>query len=196
MKNFPLIAMLFISSFIFNACSKDISEPEHKADGSNVIYLKVDDSEEFLLDSRSKLFHKNTASNIDDPEESSVPRYTEYNRNNKVISTFTIVFNAKKANKAEFQSGYIKLKFDKSTKVLDSAFVSDRISKKSFTAIDFTIKGENPRKLYVDSLIDYKLTKWDQESKIFTFSANCNYNTGNSQQLPKKKLYFYLDIKY
>ena len=72
MKNFPLIAMLFISSFIFNACSKDISEPEHKADGSNVIYLKVDDSEEFLLDSRSKLFHKNTASNIDDPEESSV----------------------------------------------------------------------------------------------------------------------------
>jgi hypothetical protein len=196
MKKFPLISILLAFSIVFNACNKDITAPEQSADGSNVVYLKIDDKEEFLLDARSKIFHKNTASNIDEINTGSVARYAEENRINGIASIFTLDFSAEKPKKAEFQEGYIKLELDKSNKILDSSFVRKRISGSNSNAIIFLVDGDNPRKVYVDSIIDYKVIKWDTENKIFTFSANGTYNLGNSKTPANPRIYFYFDIKY
>ncbi len=192
MKNFPLIAMLFISSFIFNACSKDISEPEHKAKGCNVVYIKVNDSEVFLLDDRSKLLHKNTASDIGKKDE---VRYKQISRNNVLLSSFDIPFQ-RKDQKAEFNYGRIKLEFDIETEKLDTSFFRTTITKDRNSFINFSVSGSNPREFFVDSIIDYKIIKWDKVKKTFTFEANATYAFYPTGTPPNPKIYFYVDIKY
>ncbi len=192
MKNFPLIAMLFISSFIINACSKEISEPEQKAKGCNVVYIKVNDSEVFLLDDRSKLLHKKTASDIGDKDGLI---YKEISRNNVLLSSFDIPFQ-RKDQKAEFNYGRIKLEFDIQTEKLDTSFFRTTITKDRNSFINFSVSGSNPREFFVDSIIDYKIIKWDKVKKTFTFEANATYAFYPTGTPLNPKIYFYVDIKY
>jgi hypothetical protein len=192
MKNFPLIAILFISSFIINACSKEISEPEQKAKGCNVVYIKVNDSEVFLLDDRSKLLHKKTASDIGDKDGLI---YKQISRNNVLLSSFDIPFQ-RKDQKAEFNYGRIKLEFDIQTEKLDTSFFRTTITKDRNSFINFSVSGSNPREFFVDSIIDYKIIKWDKVKKTFTFEANATYAFYPTGTPPNPKIYFYVDIKY
>ena len=192
MKNFPLIAILFISSFLINACSKEISEPEQKAKGCNVVYIKVNDSEVFLLDDRSKLLHKKTASDIGDKDGLI---YKEISRNNVLLSSFDIPFQ-RKDQKAEFNYGRIKLEFDIQTEKLDTSFFRTTITKDRNSFINFSVSGSNPREFFVDSIIDYKIIKWDKVKKTFTFEANATYAFYPTGTPPNPKIYFYVDIKY
>lgn len=196
MKNFPLITLLFMSTVIFNSCNKEISEPKQKAKGCNVVYLKVDDQEEFMLDARSKLFHKNTASDLDKGKDI---KFGDAKINNKLVSQFKIPFQ-RKDQKADFEWGTVNLEFDKGTEILDTAFLNNNIGNFSGTAIQFKVAGENPRQFYIDSIIDYKVIKWDQDEKTFTFSANATYTlypySTPLNANPNPKIYFYLDIKY
>jgi hypothetical protein len=192
MKNFPLIAMLFISSIIFSACSKEISEPEQKAKGCNVVYIKVNDSEVFLLDDRSKLLHKKTASDIGDKDGLI---YKEISRNNVLLSSFDIPFQ-RKDQKAEFNYGRIKLEFDIQTEKLDTSFFRTTITKDRNSFINFSVTGSNPREFFVDSIIDYKIIKWDKVKKTFTFEANATYAFYPTGTPLNPKIYFYVDIKY
>jgi hypothetical protein len=193
MKNFPLIILFFTSIILLNACSKEISAPEQKAKGCNVVYIKVNDTEEFLLDGRSKLLHKKTASNLD---ENNQMRYAEvYGNNNKLVSDFDISF-IRKDKKADFEYGRIKLQFDPETQVLDTSFLRKSITKDHNSFINFSVIGDNPRVFYVDSILDYKIIKWDKEDKIFTFEANATYAFYPSGTPPNPKIYFYVDIKY
>ena len=192
MKNFPLIAILFISSFLINACSKEISEPEQKAKGCNVVYIKVNDSEVFLLDDRSKLLHKKTASDIGDKDGLI---YKEISRNNVLLSSFDIPFQ-RKDQKAEFNYGRIKLEFDIQTEKLDTSFFRTTITKDRNSFINFSVSGSNPREFFVDSIIDYKIIKWDKVKKTFTFEANATYAFYPTGTPLNPKIYFYVDIKY
>jgi hypothetical protein len=192
MKNFPLIAILFISSIIFSACSKEISEPEQKAKGCNVVYIKVNDSEVFLLDDRSKLLHKKTASDIGDKDGLI---YKEISRNNVLLSSFDIPFQSKD-QKAEFNYGRIKLEFDIETEKLDTSFFRTTITKDRNSFINFSVSGSNPREFFVDSIIDYKIIKWDKVKKTFTFEANATYAFYPTGTPLNPKIYFYVDIKY
>ena len=192
MKNFPLIALLFISSFIFNACSKEISEPEQKAKGCNVVYIKVNDNEVFLLDDRSKLLHKSTASDIGNTDGLL---YKEIYRNNVLLSSFDIPFQ-RKDKKAAFNYGRIKLEFNPETQELDTSFFRTTITKDRNSFINFSVSGSNPREFFVDSIIDYKIIKWDKKDQIFTFEANATYAFYPSGTPPNPKIYFYVDIKY
>ncbi len=192
MKNFPLIAILFISSIIFSACSKEISEPEQKAKGCNVVYIKVNDSEVFLLDDRSKLLHKKTASDIGDKDGLI---YKEISRNNVLLSSFDIPFQ-RKDQKAEFNYGRIKLEFDIQTEKLDTSFFRTTITKDRNSFINFSVSGSNPREFFVDSIIDYKIIKWDKVKKTFTFEANATYAFYPTGTPVNPKIYFYVDIKY
>ena len=192
MKNFPLIAILFISSFLINACSKEISEPEQKAKGCNVVYIKVNDSEVFLLDDRSKLLHKKTASDIGDKDGLI---YKEISRNNVLLSSFDIPFQ-RKDQKAEFNYGRIKLEFDIETEKLDTSFFRTTITKDRNSFINFSVSGSNPREFFVDSIIDYKIIKWDKVKKTFTFEANATYAFYPTGTPLNPKIYFYVDIKY
>ncbi len=193
MKKHILISKLMLSVFLLSNCNKSIEEPAQKANGSNVVYLRLDENDEYLLDTRSKVFHNNTASNIDDKVQGVIPRYYEENSNNRTISVFTLNFKAEKPKKAKFQEGFIKLNIDKSTQLLDSSFVRTRID---CSSINFSLGGDNPRRVCMDSIIDYKIIKWDQENKTFTFSANGTYNLLGTNKSSKTKIYFYLDIKY
>lgn len=192
MKNFPLITLLFSSALLFNSCSKEISEPEHKAKGCNVVYIKVNESEVFLLDDRSKLLHKNTASDI---AENDKTIYGEVLRSNVLLSSFDISFK-RKDKKAAFNYGRIKLEFDPKTQQLDTSFFRTTITKDRNSFINFSVGGNNPREFFVDSIIDYKIIKWDKEEKIFTFEANATYAFYPSGTPPNPKIYFYVDVEY
>jgi len=192
MKNFPLISLFFFSIIFFNACNKDVSEPKQKAKGCNLVYLKVNDSEEFLLDDRSKLIHKNTASDLDNKKQ---VRYGEISRNNKILSQFDIPFQ-RKDKKAEFKYGRIFLEIDPETQQLDTSFLRNSIRKDQNSYLRFAVEGVNPREFFVDSILDYKIIKWDKENKIFTFSANATYQLYPSDTTANHRLYFYLDVKY
>jgi hypothetical protein len=195
MKNFPLIAMLFISSFIINACSKEISEPEQKANGSDVMYLKVDDKEEYLLDSRSKRLHKNTAGKFTDFDK-DVIRYSEFNINNRVVSNFQIYIVPYHPQKAFFQKASITLRFDKQTQQLDTAHLRDNLTKTWSSGINFDVKTDEFRSYYIDSIIDYKIVRWDIEKRILTFWANCTYSRSPKTTPLNPKIYFYFDLNY
>jgi hypothetical protein len=195
MKNFTLIAMIFISSVIFNGCSKEISEPDQKADGSDVMYLRVDDKEEYLLDSRNKRLHKNTAGKFTD-FDSDVIRYSEFKINNRTYSYFSMYFIPYNYEKAEFNKASISLRIDKETQLLDTVFLREELSKTWGSAINFDVRSDEFKSYYVDSILDYKIIKWDQENKIFTFSANCTYIRSPKTTPSNPKVYFYLDVKY
>lgn len=193
MKNFPLITLLFMSIIFLNSCSKEISEPEHKAKGCNVVYIRVNETEEFLLDGRSKLLHKNTASDLDENEE---VRYAEVNgNNNKLVSSFDIPFQ-RKDKKADFEYGRIKLEFDIASQQLDTSFLRKNITKDHNSFIHFSVIGDNPREFFVDSILDYKIIKWDKKEKTFTFEANATYGLYPTGTPANPKIYFYLDVKY
>jgi hypothetical protein len=195
MKNFPLIDLLFISSFIFNACSKEISEPEQKADGSDVMYLRVDDKEEYLLDSRNKRLHKNTAGKFTD-FDSDVIRYSEFEINNRVVSNFSIYIIPYDLKKASFQKASITLRFDKQTQQLDTAYLREFLKKTWSSVVNFDVNSDGYKSYYIDSIIDYKIVKWDIEKQILTFWANCTYSRSPYTTPTNPKIYFYFDLNY
>lgn len=195
MKNFLFIASLFISVIAFNSCKKEISEPEQKADGSNVIYLKIDDQEEFLLDSRNKRLHKKTAGKFDD-YDNQIVKYYEYTINNKVVTEFSIYLIPFNYKKAELQKASIVLRFDKQTQLLDTSFLRAYLKETANSVINFHVNKNEYKEYYVNSILDYKLIKLDTENKIFTFSANCTYSRKPLVTPTNPKIYFYIDIKY
>jgi len=193
MKNFLVITLLFTSIIFLNSCSKEISQPEQKAKGCNVVYIKVNDSEEFLLNSKSKLFNKHTASDLDQDKQI---RYAElYGNNNKLVSSFDIPFQ-RKDKKADFEYGRIKLEFDPETQILDSSFLRKSITKDYNSFIRFSVIGDNPRVFFVDSILDYKIIKWDKKEKTFTFEANATYGLYPTGTPTNPKIYFYVDVEY
>lgn len=193
MKNFPLITALFISSMMFNSCNKEISEPEHKADGSNVVYLKIDDKEEFLLkEGNRRIKRKNTAAFND---ESNIS-YSEYKSNNITFSDFSLSFRPFNYKKSEFQTATIRLRIDKQTQVLDTAFLRNNLKKTWSSAINFSVNSDEFKEYFIDSILDYKIIKWDQGNQILTFSANCTYSRSPKTTPQNPKIYFYFDIKY
>jgi hypothetical protein len=195
MKNFSLITLLFISSFIFNSCNKDIKEPEHKADGSNVVYLKIDDKDEFLLDSRNKRLHKKTAARFDE-DDNDIVRFSEFTINGREYAQYTMYFTPFNSKKAEFQKASIILRIDKQTQLLDTAFLRETLTDARNTVISFATKKDEYKSYFIDSIIDYKIIKWDTEKKIFTFSANCTYSHSPKETPANPRIYFYFDIAY
>lgn len=194
MKNFPLITLLFISSIVFNSCNKNISEPEHKANGSNVVYLKIDDNEEYLLEDRNKRLHKKTAGKFEEDDKDAV-KYSEYALNNREFSNFSIgilPFD----DKAKLRQASITLRIDKLTQELDTAFLREYLNKTWSSKISFEVKTDESKAYYIDSIIDYKVIKWDRENNIFTFSANCSYSNSPKSTPANPRIYFYIDIKY
>lgn len=195
MKNFPLIALLFICSILFYSCNKDITEPEHKADGSNVVYLKTDDNEEFLLDSRNKRLHKKTAGKFDD-YDNAIVRFDEFLINNQEIVNFSIFIEPYHLDKAEFKNATIIIRFNKNTLELDTAFLRKYLSDAGDSFIRFETEKDEYKSFYVDSILDYKIVKWDPVNKIFSMWANCTYGRFPKPTPTNPKIYFYLDLKY
>jgi hypothetical protein len=195
MKNFPLIALLFVSTFVIISCNKDITEPEHKADGSNVVYLKIDDNEEYLLDSRNKRLHKKTAAKFDN-DDNDVVWYSEFNMNGREFAYFSMTFKPFNIKKSDFRKASISLRIDKQTQLLDTAFLRENLTEIYNSAINFTTDKDEYKSYYIDSIIDYKIIKWDQEKKILTFSANCTYSRSPKETPANPRIYFYFDIAY
>jgi hypothetical protein len=195
MKNFLVITLLFTSIIFLNSCNKEISEPEQKADGSDVVYLKIDDQEEYLLENKNKRLHKKTAGIFPD-HESEVVRFSEFTVNNRTMSNFSIYIAPFYPKKADFQKASIVLRFDKQTQELDTAYLRENLKKTWDSVINFDINAGEYKSYYIDSIIDYKIIKWDQENKILTFSANCTYSRSPLSTPSNPKIYFYLDIKY
>jgi len=193
MKKALLMSSLLLTVLCFSNCNKEIDEPKQKADGRNLIYLKIDNNEEYLLDSRSKFFHKKTASNLD--KDGSI-NYSEYTINNKVVSEFYIGFNPLKYKKANFEGGSIRLRFDKETQVLDTAFLNNWPTKNYNKAIYFDVRTDEYKQYIIDSILDFKIIKWDKEKEILTFSANCTYSLSPKTTPPNPQIYFYFDISY
>ena len=153
MKNFPLIFLLLLSAFVLNSCNKEISEPEHKADGSNVVYLKIDDKDEFLLDSRNKRLHRKTAAKFDEVDN-DVVSYSEFTINNREYAQFSMYFAPFNKKKAEFREASIVLRIDKQTQLLDTAFLRENLKDTRASAINFTVKKNDYKICYIDSIID------------------------------------------
>lgn len=196
MKNFPLIAQLIIFSLVLYSCGKDISEPKHKANGSNVVYLKVDDKEEYLLEDRNRRLHKRTAGKFEEDNKDAV-WYSEYTMNNRELSGFSIGILPYSYEKAAFKEAGISLQIDRQTQELDTAFLREHLKKTWDTKISFEVQSNDGFKAYfIDSIIDYKIIKWDKENHIFTFSANCTYSHSPKYTPPNPRIYFYIDLKY
>jgi hypothetical protein len=195
MKRFLLFFSLLLTMLCLTQCSKEVEEPKQKVDGSDVVYLRVDDKEEFLLDSRSKLLHKRTAAKFDD-YDNSIVSYDESNINNRVISDFSIYIVPYNAKKAEFKKASLIIRFDKETQALDTAFLRKNLSNNKSSIINFATKKEEYKEYYVDSIIDFKLLKWDLEKQTISFSANCTYSRSPVVTPQNPKIYFYFDLKY
>ncbi|HRG59450.1 MAG TPA: hypothetical protein PK323_10875 [Bacteroidia bacterium] len=194
MKNFPLIAQLIIFSLVLYSCGKDISEPKHKANGSNVVYLKVDDNKEYLLEDRNRRLHKRTAGKFEDDNKDAV-WYSEYTMNNREFEHIWIgIFPFDR--KANFREAGITLRIDKQTQEIDTTFLREHLKKTWDSKISFEAYDGEYKAYYIDSIIDYKIIKWDKVKHIFTFSANCTYSHSPKYTPPNPRIYFYVDIKY
>jgi hypothetical protein len=195
MKKFPLISILLVFSIVFNACNKDITAPEQSADGSDVVYLKIDDKEEFLLESKNKRLHKKTAGKFDD-YDNSIVKYSESTVNNRELAFFDINIEPFNSDKAAFKRASIWLQFDKNTLELDTAFLRKYLSITKGSFINFTTEKEEYKEYYIDSILDYKIVKWDPNNKTFTFWANCTYSHSPKATPSNPRIYFYFDLKY
>jgi hypothetical protein len=194
MKNFPLILLLFLSVVLFNSCKKEINEPKHKANGADVMYLKVDDQEQFLLDGKNRRLHKKTAAKFNDFND-DVIRFSELTVNNKLVVDFSI-YIIPYNTKANFKIASLKLRFDKQTQELDTAFLRQNLNKNSSSVIYFSTESNEYKSYYIDSIIDYKLLKWDTEKKTISFWANCTYSRDVKPTPLNPKIYFYFDLNY
>jgi hypothetical protein len=195
MKNFPLIVLILISVIVLNACNKEISAPEQNANGSNVMYIKVDDKEEFLLESRNKRLHKKTAGKFSD-YDSEVIRHSEFIVNNRTMSNFSIYIAPYYPQKAAFQKASIIIRFDKLTQQLDTAYLNKNLKKTWSSVINFSTLTNVYKSYYIDSIIDYKLLKWDIEKKTISFWANCSYSRDTQPTPMNPRIYFYFDLTY
>lgn len=195
MKNFPLIIALFISSILIISCNKEISEPEHKADGSNVVYLKIDDKEEYILDARNKRLHRKTAGKFDD-YDNTIVRYSEFDVNGRKVDYYSMWFEPYNTKKAELELAAMILQFDKQKQALDTAFLNQHLTMDEGSYIKFRIKDDYDRNYYINSIIDYKVIRLDTENKILTFSANCTYSRFPFTTPTNPRIYFYIDVKY
>jgi hypothetical protein len=195
MKNFPLISLLFISIIFLNSCNKEIAEPAQNADGRDVIYLRIDDKDEFLLEARNKRLHKKTAGKFSDFDK-EVIRYAEFEVNNSTVSNFSIYIVPFNGKKAAFQKASITLRFDKQTQQLDTAYLRASLKKNWSSVVSFDVQSDEYKSFYIDTVLDYKLLKWDTEKKIISFSANCTYSRSPLTTPSNPKIYFYFDLNY
>lgn len=196
MKNYILIGIAILCLFLFSNCNKDITEPEHKANGSNVVYLRVDDKEEFLLENKNKRLHKKTAGKFDEDDDDIVKydEYIDYNTKREVIdfSIYILPHNVK----ANLKKAALILRFNKQTQAIDTAFFREYLDTSGHSVVKFHAVTDEYREYNIDSIIDYKIIKLDTEKKIFTFSANCSYSNFPKVTPKNPRLYFYLDLKY
>ena len=64
------------------------------------------------------------------------------------------------------------------------------------SVVNFDVNSDGYKSYYIDSIIDYKIVKWDIEKQILTFWANCTYSRSPYITPTNPKIYFYFDLNY
>jgi hypothetical protein len=189
MKHLKLYHLLFLLSFtLFSSCNKEITEPEHKNNGSNVLYFEVDGKGYLLQDKRFGFKTKKTGEIFSGNDKKSLPIFRTIQKVGTVKNSISISYCFDKSQNGSALCGALFLEFK---------YINDK-----FNIEDIALSGlfYSPK---LDKVVDfYNLSNvLSPELTIFNFDKNAEIISGQLrfnyfEKTPDEtvSVYIYFDI--
>lgn len=107
----PIPGLLFILTFsLISSCNKEVREPKHKNNGSNVLYFNIDGKGYLLRDRCLDFPSKKTGDIFGGSDRKSLPQFVTYERTDTIRNSlnFSYVFDKTEEGNSSFGNFFIE----------------------------------------------------------------------------------------
>jgi hypothetical protein len=191
MKHLKLYHLLFLLSFtLFSSCNKEITEPEHKNNGSNVLYFEVDGKGYLLQDKSFGLKTKKTGEIFVGDDKKSLPLLNKFVTSGAWVYTLDVAFSFDKQTPDAKNFGNFTIEFSNVNGIIKciSFYNSCRFfSPKHNKHVDLSILTlSRPPTLIIDN--------FDEKSTIVSGEIVCQYLDQDPNEVIDFRIYFDVEV--
>jgi hypothetical protein len=185
------ISLALCTMFLLtNSCKKEISEPKHKNDGSNVLYFNIDGKGYMLRDKRWDMPSRKTGEIFTRDDKDRLPALYQYTGTNPESLSLITSFCFDKPGEEYGECGYFQIFFSKTN---NEYVFQDFKSTFIFYSPKLNRRINISDETFVNTPI-LNIEKLDAEAKIISGSIEFDFKEFNNDTVSNCYIYFDLNV--